>query len=103
MFTLNVNRSITGFVINQTLPDSSQKTFEFQYPLVSGDILQISTVAGSKFAQLTRNSTLKSAIAGVSPQADWISLAQGSNKLRVNVAGAAIPYTIKYTARYGGL
>ena len=103
LFTLNVNRSITGFVINQTLPDSSQKTFEFQYPLVSGDILQISTVAGSKFAQLTRNSTLKSAIAGVSPQADWISLAQGSNKLRVNVAGAAIPYTIKYTARYGGL
>ena len=103
LFTLNVDRSITGFVINQTLPDSTQKTFEFQYPLVNGDILQISTVAGNKFATLTRSSTIKSAIGGVSPQADWIALAPGSNKLRVNVAGAAIPYSVKYTSRYGGL
>lgn len=103
LFTLNVDRSISGFVINQTLPDSTQKTFEFQYPLVSGDILQISTVAGNKFATLTRSSTIRSAIGGVSPQADWIALAPGSNKLRVNVAGAAIPYSVKYTSRYGGL
>lgn len=103
LFTLNVNRSISGFVINQTLPDATQRMFEFQYPLVNGDILQISTVAGSKFATLTRSSTIKSAIAGVSPQADWLALAPGNNKIRVNVAGAAIPYSIKYTSRYGGL
>ena len=70
LFQLNVNRSITGFTINQTLPDSSQKSLQFQYPLVAGDVLQLSTQAGSKFATLTRSSTIKSAIGGVSPQAD---------------------------------
>ena len=103
LFTLNVNRSITGFVFNQTLPDASQKVFEFQYPLVANDVLKISTIAGNKFATLTRSSTLKSAIAGVSPQADWLVLASGQNQLRVNIPGAGIPYSINYTARYGGL
>lgn len=103
LFQLNPNRSITGFVINQTLPDSSQRTLEFQYPMVSGDILLLSTVAGNKFATLTRSSTLKSVVGGVSPQADWLKLAPGSNKLRVSIAGAAIPFSIKYTSRYGGL
>ena len=76
---------------------------EFQYPMVNGDILQLSTIAGNKFATLTRNSTLKSVVGGVSPQADWTQLAQGTNKLRVSISGAAIPFTIKYTSRYGGL
>ncbi len=103
LFQLNPNRSIAGFVINQTLPNSSQRTLEFQYPMVSGDILRLSTVAGNKFATLTRSSTLKSVVGGVSPQADWLQLAPGSNKLRVSIAGAAIPFSIKYTSRYGGL
>ena len=103
LFTLNVNRSITGFVITQTMPNNDQKTLEFQYPMVNGDILQLSTVEGNKFATLTRSGSVKSAISGPSPQADWIQLAPGTNKIRVAVSGAAIPYTIKYTSRYGGL
>ena len=103
LFTLSVNRSIAGFVMNQTLPDSSQRTLEFQYPMVDGDILQLSTQAGNKFATLTRSGTVKSAIGGVSPQANWLQLAPGANLLRVNVAGDAIPFTLKYTSRYGGL
>ena len=103
LLQMNVNRSISGFVLNQTLPDNSQKTLEFQYPMVSGDILQLSTVAQNKFATLTHGSTIKSALSGVSPQANWLQLAPGTNKIRVSLAGAAIPYTIKYTARYGGL
>ena len=72
-------------------------------PMVSGDILQLNTVEGNKFATVTRGGSVKSAISGPSPQADWIQLAPGTNKLRVNVSGAAIPYTFKYTSRYGGL
>jgi Phage tail protein. len=103
VFQLNVNRSITGFTLNQTLPDSSQRTFQFVYPLVAGDVLTISTIAGNKYATLLRGSTQTSALAGVSPQADWLQLAPGTNKFRSSVTGAAIPYTLKYTSRYGGL
>lgn len=103
LFTLNVNRSISGFVITQTLPNSEQRSMEFQYPLVSGDILRINTVPGNKYATRTRAGVIKSAIAGPSPQADWMQLLPGVNKIRVGLAGAAIPYTIKYTSRYGGL
>lgn len=103
VFRLAVNRSISGFVINQTLPDNSLRSLEFQAPMVAGDILELSTVARQKYATRTRGGTVSSLIAGVSPRADWLQLSPGVNKLRVAVAGAAIPYTIRYTSRYGGL
>lgn len=103
LLTMNVNRSITGFVIQQTLPNAVQRTLEFQRPMVNGDILQINTVEGNKFATITRGGSISSAIGGISPQADWLQLSPGTNKMRVSLAGAGIPYTIKYTSRYGGL
>lgn len=103
VFRMAINRSISGFTILQTMPNSDQKRLEFQRPMVAGDILELSTLEGNKYATLTRGGTIVSAIGGVSPQATWLQLAPGSNKIRVSLAGAAIPYTIKYVSRYGGL
>lgn len=101
--TLNVDRTLTEFTIYQTAPDGSVRSLDFQAPLVTGDVVTLSTVAGNKYATLRRTGTDSSVLYGVSPQANWIALTKGDNHLRVYAVGAGIPYTIEYNTRYGGL
>jgi len=103
LFTLNVNRTLSEFTIYNTGPDGVTHSLDFQASLVAGDVVKISTVPGSKYATLTRASTDSSVLYGVSPQASWIQLDQGVNVMRVYAVGAAIPFTLNYTTRHGGL
>lgn len=102
-FQLNVNRTMSEFTIYHQTPGGDIRTMDFAGALVNGDVVTINTLAGNKFAQLTRSGTDSSILYGVSPQSNWLELDTGANGIRVYAEGAAVPYTITYTRRYGGL
>jgi hypothetical protein len=103
VFTLNLNRAETDFTIYHRAPDGVLRQLDFAESLLSGDTLQIITKPGSKSAILTRSGTASSILNGVSPQSNWVLLKKGVNTIRVFATGAAIPYTIEYMNKYGGL
>lgn len=103
VFTLNVNRALPQFTLYHRPPDGTLRTLDFNTALQSGDKLTISTIPGSKFATLTRAGVDTSVLYGVSPQSSWIEMRPGLNAFRVYATGAAIPFTIQYTNKYGGL
>lgn len=103
VFVLNVNRTISEFTIYHRLPNDEIRILDFSAPLVSGDVLRISTVPGSKGATLTRSGTTSSILYGISPQSNWTAFMRGDNYIRVYAVGAAIPFEIEYITKYGGL
>ena len=103
LFTLNVNRSMSGFTLHNVPTDNQERSLLFVAPLLKGDQVLISTVPGSKSATLIRNRVTRSILYGVSPLANWIQLYPGTNRIRVVADGATVPYTIEYTRKYGGL
>lgn len=102
-FTLNLNRSLSEFTIYHRDPTGNVRSLEFSTPLLTGDTLTISTVPGNKGATLVRAGSVIPVLYAVSPQSSWIQLASGANEILVYATGADIPYTIEYTAKYGGL
>lgn len=103
VMTLNVDRTLNEFTIYNTPPDGVLRQLDFSAALQAGDVLKISTVVGNKYVTLTRASVTSSLLYAVSPTSNWIEFFQGSNKFRLYAVGAAIPYTIQYTTKYGGL
>jgi hypothetical protein len=103
LFTLNVNRTISGFTLYQRGIDAIQYRLDFAADLVAGDVVKISTEVGNKYATLTRGGVDTSILYGVSPSSPWLNLTPGANQMRLQISGAAIPYTITYTDKYGGL
>lgn len=103
LFTMNVNRTINGFTIYNTLTDNTQRSLAFSAALLAGDVIKISTRPGNKFATLTRAGAESSLMYAVAPSSNWLNLFPGVNKLRVLLTGAVIPWTIEYTTKYGGL
>jgi hypothetical protein len=103
VFTMNVNRSLSQFSLYHRLPSGALDQMDFVTPLISGDVLTISTVAGSKGATLTRAGVTTSVLYGISPQSKWIELFPGDNTVRIQDSGALIPYTIQYNTKYGAL
>lgn len=103
LFTLNVNRALTEFSIFNTPSDGVARKLTFITTLQAGDVVQIQTIRGAKFATLTRASVVSSLVYAIAPGSNWIELMQGPNQFRVYAVGAAIPYTVKYTSKYGGL
>lgn len=101
---LTLNRVEQALTIYNQQPGGVLQQLDFSAPLAIGDVVRISTVSGSKGATLTRAGTLTSVLYGVSPQAAWITLEEGINKFRIYSTGTpAIPYTLEYLTRYGGL
>ena len=105
VFKLLVDRNISEFTLYHRPADDSLRALEFQTPtpMIAGDVLEISTQSGNKYARLTRAGIATSILYGVSPQSNWINLFPGPNKLRVYAEGAAVPYSIDYTTKFGGL
>lgn len=103
VFQLNVNRTMSGFTLYVRPPGGTFQAMEFVASLVAGDTVEISTVSRSKYARLTRGGVQSSLLYAVSPTAAWPQFFPGDNAVRVQAEGAAVPYTITYTAKYGGL
>lgn len=103
VFKMTLNRSLTEFTLTNTAGDGELQRMDFASPLLSGDVLEINTIALQKDAKRTRSGIEVPLLYGVSPQSSWIELRPGINTFRIYAAGAAIPCTITYTAKYGGL
>lgn len=103
LFTLNVNRTMSEFTIYHRLPNDVLRTMDFSVPLINADVVEVSTVRGVKGVTLTRSGTNSSLLYALSPQSNWIELANGENYIRVYATGAGVPYTIEYLNKYGGL
>lgn len=103
VFSIAINRSITGFTIYHQPEGAQVRTLVVTGAFVNGDVVEISTIPGNKYARLTRGSVVSSVLYTVSPYSDWTRLQKGANDLRVYAEGAAIPYTIRYTNKHGGL
>lgn len=102
-FRLTVDRSISQFTMYHRSNEESISQMLFAEPLIAGDILTISSVAGDKRVTLTRAGSDSSLLYAVSPDSQWLQLSPGSNYIRVYAEGAAIPYTITYSSKVGGL
>jgi hypothetical protein len=103
VFRLNVNRSVPGFTIYNQPAGELVQTMQVTDDFLAGDIVEISTVPGNKYAQRTRAGVVTSILYAVSPYAAWTRLQPGDNALRVYAEGAAVPFSIQYTNKHGGL
>lgn len=103
VFTLNVNRTLGEVTIYNTGEDGIVRSLDIQASFVSGDVVKVSTVSGDKYVTLTRLGVTSSLLYAMSTQSDWIELNPGENHFRAYATGAAIPYSVTYTERYGGL
>lgn len=103
VFELNVDRVLEAFTIYHRPPDNVVRSLDFSADMVADDVITINTIPGSKAVTLLRTATLSSVLYGMTPQSNWVSLEKGENYLRVYAVGAAIPFTIEYLPRYGGL
>lgn len=105
IFKLFVDRTIGEFTIYQRLADNTTMTMEIDMPddMVDGDVLEISTIPGSKGAWLTHLGVESSVLYAISPTSAWPVLDPGVNNIRVSAVGAAIPYSIEYTVKLGAL
>jgi len=103
VFTLKPARSVSAFTVYHRPPDGTLRMMDFSNALIAGDLLKISTSVGSKFVTRSRAGFDTSLLYGLSPQSDWLELQPGTNNLRIYAEGAAIPYTIEYKTKLGGL
>lgn len=103
VFVLNVDRTLTDFTLYYTLPSGEIRSMDFSGALESGDTLTISTVPRSKSVTLVRSGISSSMLWAISPQSTWMTLERGVNEFRAYATGAAIPYTLDYTKKYGAL
>lgn len=103
LFTLNLNRSLNEFTIYHRPPDNVVRSFDFAAALLNNDVLMFNSITGNKAVTLTRGTTVRSLLYAKSPQSNWLELEKGNNYLRVYAVGAAIPFTMSYIPRHGGL
>lgn len=104
IFRMTANRTMTGFTIRNRRPDGSESiVLDSTYSILSGDVIVVSTISKNKYATITRAGVTSSIMYTLSSAAKWGMLYPGNNYFRVVAAGAAVPFTIEYTAKYGGL
>lgn len=100
LLTLSVNRlASTGFTVYNYRPGVSPTTLQVTASINTPDVIKLSTK--SKDKSVLKGST--SILYSVPASSKWAMLYPGTNYIRVVCAGAAIPFTIGYTAKYGGL
>jgi hypothetical protein len=104
IFTLNVDRDLDGFTLYNTAPDGSIQVFNVVSSFVADDIVTITSIPGAKSLLLTRAAITTSALSAQDPTAAaWPMLQKGANLFRAYCSGDPIPYTVTYTAKYGGI
>lgn len=106
LFRLSPNRSdLNEFTIYHRGDDDQQTSLQWGGTgvLAVADELYISTVSGSKYARRVRSGSEVTMLTYVSPYSNWMKLLPGNNFFRIYAEGAAVPFTIEYTTKYGGV
>lgn len=100
LLTLSANRvASAGFTVYNYRPGVTETQLEVKAALANLDVVYLSTRERDKSVLKNTSSVLYS----VPASSKWVMLYPGTNYIRVVCAGAAIPYRIDYTAKYGGL
>jgi len=103
IFAMTLNRDIDSFSIYNTTPDNAVQQFSATGDFQNGDVLTMTSIAGQRSFTITRGGLTFSAMFYVDPTSEWITLENGDNAFRVFTPGAAISYTVAYTAKYGAI
>jgi hypothetical protein len=102
-FFMLAPRALDGFTIYHQSSVGTLSSLEFDFSLITGDLVEICTISGQKEVMLTRANTRSSIMYAVSPYSNWIQIAPGMNYFSVVAEGAPIEYSLEYINRYGGL
>lgn len=103
VLTLNIDRVLTEFTIYNNAPDGPIQSIDVQTSFAAGDVVTINTNQGSRGITLVRAGVTSQPLQAIQFPTPWITLSKGDNDVRVHAIGAAIPYTITYTTRYGAI
>lgn len=103
IFELRLDRGLDTFAIYNRLPDGTIRSTNFSFPLLDGDILTVNSNPGQKSITVNRAGVESFILYAMTPDSPWPEILPGDNSIRVYAAGAGIPYTLTYTAKYGGL
>ena len=103
VFTININRTLSEFVIYNTDGNNVTTTMDVINPFLAGDVVTISTVPGNKYATLLRGGVSSSILYAVTLQSTWTKFAPGNNWVRASAAGVGVPCSISYNKRFGAL
>jgi hypothetical protein len=103
VLTLNVDRTLGDFTVVNRRFDGTSYSLNVLYDFEDGDVVEISTRPPNKYIHLYRDSVLTSILYAVDVTSKWSPIFPGDNYFKVSASGAAIPYTISYMDRYGGL
>mgnify|MGYP000930755713 CR=1 FL=1 len=96
-------------IITVGLRDSRGNIPEFVFlngvePLAPGELLEVSTVPGDKFARRIHEGVIKNALGSITLESNWFKLAPGFNEIAVLASSSSpISYTVEYNARFGGV
>jgi hypothetical protein len=102
LFSIDFPANIGGVWINNTRPDGDTDTMEIQGTFLAGDTLTVNTNNGKKSVIMTRAGIDTPVLYWLSKESNWILIKNGVNLVRVYAVGPPIPYTLQYTAKYGG-
>lgn len=104
IFQLAINRFMTDFTIYNARPDGSLQVFAVSGSFAPGDVVTVNSVRGQKALTLTRAGVTSSVLYYAdTSNMDWPTLQKGENDFWVQSVGAAIPYTVTYTPKYGAI
>jgi len=102
-FVLSVDRTLTEFTIYHRDPSDNLHLIDVSAALEADDVVTINTNDGLKSMLLVRDSVESSILYGMNRPSEWLNFTKGDNHIRFYAIGAAIPYTVEYTPRHGGL
>jgi hypothetical protein len=103
IFEMTLDRDLDAFAIYNTTPENVIQVFSAAGTFLDGDTLRMNSVPGSRSFTLIRDMIESSGMFYSDPLSNWISLTNGDNQFRVFADGAAIPYSVTYTPKYGAI
>lgn len=102
IFTITFPSTATAIKLYNTRPDQLTQIVDILGSFSAGDQLVINTNQGSKAVTIIRSGLQIPGLAFLNPS-QWIQLMRGTNLFRAFYApGGSLPYTVQYTAKYGG-
>jgi Phage tail protein len=102
IFSLTFPEPATEIRLYNTRPDQVLDVLILTGEFLVNDVLTVNTNPGKKAVTVTRAGLPIPSLYFLDRTSSWISLKKGNNLFRAHYSGTVIPYTLKYTARYGG-
>jgi Phage tail protein len=103
IFSVTLPAGTYGIDLVNTRPDNITNLMRITGTFLANDILTVNTIPRQKAVTVTRAGLPSSALFFLDKTSSWISLMRGDNLFRAYYSGASLPFTLDYTAKFGGL